>query len=214
MNNNNKNIISIDEIEYYLNKTHICYRLYIYDCVLSTNDIAKAMIQSGNAFGSIIIANKQSAGRGKNERSFFSPDGGIYISFIFSEKQIPYSQNFLLFAPSVAVCITIEKLLGIQSYIKWPNDIFVDNKKVCGILTETRINAGNCNIIIGIGVNYLTQIETFPSNIKEIAGSLKAYTKNITKNAFLAMLIMTIDDIILSFKEDQCFLEYKKRIIT
>jgi len=201
-----KDTLSKKQILSHMVKTDINYQLHIYDSISSTNELAKKMIYMGDAVaGSIIIANMQTAGRGRIGRSFFSPIGGIYISFIFSGNQILHEEQFFLFAPCVAVCLTLEKLFDINPKIKWPNDIIMDNKKVCGILTETQMSKNGDNIIIGIGVNYSTNLKSFPNDIEAIVGSLKSHVKTLSKNKFVTELINMLNEV-------RTTSEYKKRM--
>jgi BirA family biotin operon repressor/biotin-[acetyl-CoA-carboxylase] ligase len=205
-------MISEDEILRRSGKTHNKFQFHIYDNLASTNDTAKEMIRAGGGHGSVIIANTQSFGHGRNKRIFYSPEGGIYVSFIFSESQTPNKSQFLTFAPCIAVCRAMERLLGLYPVVKWPNDILIDGGKACGILSETLTAADACGMIIGIGVNYLTEEESFPEGIRATAGSLKQWAKNLSRNEFIAGLVQTLDDISVSFTREQYLLEYKKRL--
>ena len=202
-----------EQITRRLGKTHIDYRFHIYDSLLSSNDLAKEMIKSDdNCAGTVIIANTQTAGRGRKSRTFSSPKGGLYISIVFSGEQLINKQQYVLFAPGVAVCITLEKLLGIKPQIKWPNDILLEDKKICGILTEILKCADDEHIIIGIGVNYSTRQDLFPKEIQSTAGSLEKYIGKLTINEFIAVLIKTMDSINASFSTERYIAEYKERM--
>jgi BirA family biotin operon repressor/biotin-[acetyl-CoA-carboxylase] ligase len=116
---------------------------------------------------SLIIADKQTAGRGRSGNSFYSPDKtGLYFTLLFeTESAIP----LITPAAAVAVCNTIEKNFGIYPKIKWVNDIFLNNKKICGILSECFISNNKTLIAVGIGINLTTN--EFPDNLPN-AGSL------------------------------------------
>ncbi|MBQ2733329.1 MAG: biotin--[Clostridia bacterium] len=127
----------------------------------STNTIARELICKGASNGSLLIADRQTAGRGRRGKSFFSPDGGIYMSVIVRERDaVPYTV-----CAAAAVCKALRSL-GAKTEIKWVNDIFIDGKKVCGILCE-RVEE---HIIIGIGINH--SITDFPEELNDIAASL------------------------------------------
>ncbi len=127
----------------------------------STNTIAKELIVKGAPNGTLVIADRQSAGRGRRGKSFFSPDGGIYMSIIVREcDSVPYTV-----CAASAVCRALRSF-GTDAKIKWVNDIFIDNKKVCGILCE---RVGD-SIIIGIGIDH--SVKEFPDELKDIAASL------------------------------------------
>lgn len=116
---------------------------------------------------SLIIADKQTAGRGRRGNSFYSPDKtGLYMTLLFeSENSIP----LITPAAAVAVCNIIEKDFGVEPKIKWVNDIFLGGKKICGILSECFTANGKTLIALGIGINLTTTY--FPENLPN-AGSL------------------------------------------
>ena len=123
----------------------------------STNSYLKEMAAKGAQEGTIIIANRQSAGRGRLGRSFFSPEEkGIYMSILL-RPDISLERAVLITSmAAVAVAEAIEQVSGIQTKIKWVNDIFLNKKKVCGILTEAGIDAETGTLeyaVLGIGVN-------------------------------------------------------------
>ncbi len=127
----------------------------------STNNIARELIASEAAHGTVIVADRQSAGRGRRGKSFFSPEGGIYMSIIVRwQDNIPYTV-----CAASAVCNALRSF-GIDAKIKWVNDIFIDSKKVCGILCE---RVGDF-VIMGIGINH--SVKDFPDELKDIAASL------------------------------------------
>jgi hypothetical protein len=103
--------MSEKQILQYLGETNISYRFHIFDYVSSTNDLAKEMIREEDTAGSVIIAKTQLNGRGRNGKSFICPDGGIYVTVIYTEDQFLYKQQFLLFAP----CTGDFKLLTARS---------------------------------------------------------------------------------------------------
>ncbi len=141
-------------------------QIWMFDTLDSTNAEAKRRALSGASNGSVVIANCQTAGRGRMGREFYSPkDTGIYFSMIL-RPQIPTQEAVqMTAAASVAVCQAVEKVCGLSLSIKWVNDLYLDGKKVCGILTE----AVGSVIIVGIGINCNT---VFEGELAEIAGSL------------------------------------------
>jgi BirA family biotin operon repressor/biotin-[acetyl-CoA-carboxylase] ligase len=163
----------------------------------STNNEAKRLIAAAPAgeipFGSIIIANEQTAGRGRRNRSFFAPAAdSIYISFILKPAvDIEHSLRTTI-AAAVAVCRAIEIVSGgtLRPEIKWVNDLFIDGKKICGILTEavSDIESGEIeSIVLGIGININVAEEDFPEELRHIAGSVQIPARD--KNRFAAVLI-------------------------
>lgn len=206
--NNQQSKLSIHD---WLKDTNLPYKFYFFDSVASTNDTAKEIISKNGAADSIITADTQSAGRGRNGRAFHSPRGGIYMSFIFSHESISFSPVFQLFSPCVAVCVAMEELLNIKPRIKWPNDILLNGKKVCGILTETRLSHGGSASIIGIGINYAVNPDSLPEDIIKTSGTLLEYTENIPIGRFSAYLINKMDELNSRWSKERYLSEYKSR---
>ena len=128
------------------------------DSVGSTNDYAKALAKEGAAENTVVVADSQSKGRGRLDRSFLSLAGkGIYLSLIL-RPQFPVMQiNAVTLLTAMAVYDTVLEVTGKKPSIKWPNDIYLNGKKLCGILTESSLkeNADVDYLIVGIGVNIL-----------------------------------------------------------
>ena len=140
-------------------------KIYHYETIPSTNAEAKKMILNGAREG-VLLADRQSAGRGRLGRSFFS-ENGIFMSIILSPKRIPFDPEFLTSAMAAAVCRAIEAQ-GFKAGIKWVNDIYLEGKKVCGILSEAvSMGMDILSYVVGIGIN-VGMVE-FPDDIKEIA---------------------------------------------
>lgn len=140
----------------------------------STNRYLKELATAGAPEGTVVIANRQSAGRGRLGRSFFSPEEkGIYMSILL-RPEISLERSVLITSmAAVAVARAVERVSGITAQIKWVNDIFLNKKKVCGILTEAGIDAERQTLsyaVLGIGVNVGSM--EFPEELKEIATSV------------------------------------------
>lgn len=140
----------------------------------STNRYVKEIAVNGAVEGTVVIAEKQNAGRGRFGRKFFSPEEkGIYMSILL-RPELELQQAVLITSmAAVAVARAIEKVSGISAQIKWVNDIFLNKKKVCGILTEAGINAEKQSLeyaVLGIGVNVGTM--DFPEELADIATSV------------------------------------------
>ena len=123
----------------------------------STNKEAKKYVSEGGALPAMILADRQTAGRGRMGRSFYSPaNTGIYMSIILRPNLTVMDSILVTTSSSVAICDAIRKVTGIECQIKWINDIYLNNKKVGGILTESCGNLNDSNIdylILGIGIN-------------------------------------------------------------
>lgn len=185
----------------------------VYDAVTSTNDMAKHKSMSHRPI--ILIANRQSEGRGRLGRTFESPGGtGLYLTIALKPGFSLDKSLYVTMAAATSVCRAIEKVCGEEAEIKWVNDIFIRNKKVCGILTEAQTNFETGQIdslIIGIGINCFPG--NFPDELKEIAGSISEETGSFSRNSLAAEIInetvVSLDKI-----EDRSFLrEYKSRCL-
>jgi len=142
--------------------------IHIFDTpVASTNIIAKDLAKSGAPHGTAVIASSQTGGKGRFDRKFFSPAGtGLYISFVLRYEALP--ELMTVFA-GVCVCRAIENVCGIFPWIKWINDIIIDEKKICGILAE---GTGDGCVVLGIGINIITPPGGFPDEIKDKARAI------------------------------------------
>lgn len=144
----------------------------------STNRVAKELARSGAPEGTLVVAERQSAGKGRLGRSFFSPEGGIYMSMVL-RPQIPAEDALLVTTcAAVATARAIERISGCTTGIKWVNDIFVKGRKVCGILAEAGLSpVSECPdyVILGIGINVKKQ--SVPEELKNIVGCLEDTTE-------------------------------------
>lgn len=150
--------------------------VFCYDSTDSTNLQAKRLMLEGEIrHGSVVFANRQTAGRGRLGRSFNSPEQGIYVSIVVKPDFDMSKSVLVTVAAAVAVADAIEAVCGQDAGIKWVNDIYIGDLKVCGILTEaeTDFETGIIDsLIIGIGVN--TSTAGFPAELKKIAGCVNA----------------------------------------
>ena len=154
---------------------NVPFKTYFYDCVDSTNNVCKELAKNGEA-SALVIAYSQTAGKGRLGRSFFSPEGtGIYMSLLLRPAFPPEQITLITTAAAVAVANSIEKVCNKNTRIKWVNDIYIDKKKVCGILCEAGFSGGGNSsnyVILGIGINLFAPKNSFPEDIKDKAGSI------------------------------------------
>ena len=140
--------------------------IHVFKTVDSTNLVAKKMALEQAPHGTVVLAEEQTAGRGRMGRSFHSPAGsGIYMSFILRPNLTSNDAVLITTAASVAVARAIEEVTHIHTGIKWVNDVYMNGKKICGILTEalTDFESGGIeSIILGIGINFSTAVSSFP----------------------------------------------------
>lgn len=141
----------------------------------STNLVAKQWALQGAPQGSMVVAARQTEGKGRRGRDFSSPPGGLYLSVILRPDGPAASAVFITVAAAVATCRAIQQLCGLSLQIKWVNDLFYQGKKCCGILCEggTGLEAATLDYVVaGIGINYATPSALLPPQLSEIATSL------------------------------------------
>ena len=151
-----------------LNTKYIGKNLYIFHEVNSTNTLARFLAMNDIENGSVVISEKQNAAKGRSGKSWESPIGGVWLSIILNPN-VDYSKLPLItLATGVAVAKTLEKIGVSKTEIKWPNDIMIYGKKVCGILTEavTKFNTIK-NVIIGVGIDANLDINDFPAELQD-----------------------------------------------
>ena len=165
------------------------YDIIVLETINSTNLYLKELAKKDAAHGTVVIADRQTNGRGRLGRQFFSPSGtGIYMSILIRPEEIKLDPQLLTVAAGVAVCRTLEDICNEAPRIKWVNDIFVGGRKVCGILAESFSDSTGINsIIVGIGINVTTSAADFPAELSNIAGSI--FPKNITRNEIIAKVL-------------------------
>lgn len=160
--------IIASEISEDLNTTYIGQNLYVFNEVTSTNTVARFLSMNNVADGSVIISEKQTNARGRSGKAWESPLGGVWLSIVLNPHVDHSKLPLITLATGVAVAKTLEKI-GIENpEIKWPNDIMINGKKVCGILTEAIAKFNTIeNVIIGVGIDANLDIEEFPEELKE-----------------------------------------------
>ncbi len=175
--------------------------VYTHPSIVSTNDEAKRLASGGAAHGTIISADTQSGGRGRRGNRFHSPDrSGIYMSVII-KPQLGRTDVLYTVAAAVAVRRVLDRYSEQNAEIKWVNDIYISDRKVCGILCEavTELESGEITAVIcGIGVNLTPPSGGFPDDIKNKAGYVSE--KSISKAKVIAeiaqelLLVLTLDN--------------------
>jgi len=165
------------EVQKGLSTTYIGKKIFYFPELESTNIIAKEKaLHRTEAIdeSTIIIAEKQSAGKGRLGRKWFSPAGGIWLSIILCPQLPPSYIPRITLMTAVAVVKAIKMCTQIEPQIKWPNDILINEKKVCGILTEMSAELDIINwVVVGIGINVNIDHQKFPEDIQENTISLK-----------------------------------------
>ncbi len=153
------------EIRYRLETSLVGCRVVVYEETSSTMDVAHRLARAGEPAGTCVLAESQRAGRGRIGRQWHSPKGeGICLSVILRPALPPHAAPQLTLLSAVATAAAIRTETGVPAQVKWPNDIVVHRKKVCGILTEMQADAGTLRyLIVGIGINVNTPSDRLPS---------------------------------------------------
>ena len=143
------------EITHGLNTKFIAKKIHYFDYLASTMDLAMQLGMQSAVNGTLVLAESQTKGRGRLGRNWFSPKyKGIYLSLILRPKIPPSASPVLTLLSAVSICEAVKKVGGLDAQIKWPNDIFINNKKIAGILTELNAEVDKVNfVVIGIGLN-------------------------------------------------------------
>ncbi len=152
------------------------FNVSVFDTLPSTNDYVKKAAERGESEGFVAVAYEQSSGKGRMGREFYSPTGsGIYMSLLLRPK-LPAAEAVLITtAAAAAVAKAIEEVSGLDARIKWVNDIYVGDKKVCGILTEASLDFESGCVsyaVLGIGINIKDPENGYPQSLKDTAASL------------------------------------------
>ncbi len=181
----------------------------------STNTELKKLAACGEKEGKILIANEQTAGRGRMGRSFYSPsDSGIYMSLLLRPELNAEKAVLLTTLAAVSAARAIEQVCGINIGIKWVNDLYYNERKVAGILTEGGINMETGMLeyaVVGIGVNVSTS--NFPEEIQNTAASVSANGRQISRSYLAAQIINRLIADLPELETKSYMQEYKARSV-
>lgn len=154
-------------------------KLICLDSVDSTNTYLRKLAREGCDEGTVVIADTQTAGRGRMGRGFYSQSGaGVYLSVLLKPDCSPEQAGTLTPHLAVAVRCAIERVCGVKADIKWVNDLLIKDRKICGVLCESVIGPDGMPdyVICGVGVNVSNRAEDFPEELRSIAGSIYTQT--------------------------------------
>jgi len=189
-------------------------RVIYYPSLTSTMEVARREAQQGAAEGTVIIADEQTAGRGRLRRVWLSPRGSIALSIILypSLSHLPS----LIMLASLAVVHSIEAVTGLKSQTKWPNDVLVNGRKVCGILIESDVQGNAVNYaIIGIGINANLRLADFPE-ILPIATSLSdEMGRDVSRLSIIRCLLVETERVYLALSAGgSIYEEWRDSLVT
>ena len=183
-------ILSREEIVSQIDTVWAGQNVYYFTETDSTNIQAKRMGDQGAPHGTLAAAGQQTAGKGRRGRTWESPaDQNIYMSLLLRPEIAPVKAPMLTLVMAYAAAMALRECTGLDVQIKWPNDLVINGKKICGILTEMSTEIDYINyVVIGVGIN--VNQETFPDEIKETATSLKVETGKPVKRAGVIAAVM------------------------
>lgn len=188
------------EVQHKLNTKFIGKDIYYFDTLSSTMDVALQLAVKGVPEGAVVLAEAQTKGKGRLGRNWISPKyKGIYLSLILRPKILPSKASVLTLLSAVSICEAVKEITDLDLKIKWPNDIFIQNKKLGGILIELNAEMDQTRfIIIGIGLNVNNDKKDLINN----AASLKEYKKDdINRIILLQEILRRLEANLLSFQE-------------
>jgi len=189
-------------------------KIIYFPSLTSTMDAAKKEAQWGAEAGTVILAGEQTAGRGRLKRTWLSPEGGLAFSVILRPN---FScLQYMIMLASLAVTYGIRSLTGLKPEIKWPNDVLIKYKKVCGILIENDIRKNELkHVVIGIGINVNVEINQI-SEIAQIATSLSDQLgRQISRAEVLKSVLVEMDRLYSELPQgEQLFGQWKNNLVT
>jgi len=191
--------------------------VYTLERVDSTNTRLKELARQGAPDGTLLIAREQTSGRGRLGRSFASPPGGLYLSMLLRPPRAAERCASLTPLAALAVRRAAAACAGVTPAIKWPNDLLLHGKKLCGILTELSGSAQAPQLIVGVGVNVNTAPEDFPEELRESACSLFGETgRRVALDALAQRLAAELDALYAAWlRDERSFLEeYRAACVT
>lgn len=187
---------------------HICY----FNELDSTNLRAQQEAEGGAAEGTLVVTDRQTAGRGRRGRSWNSPAGvNVYFTLILKPVYGPDKASMVTLVMALAVAEGISLTCGLEAEIKWPNDVVVNGRKVCGILTEMSVEQGRIrHVVAGVGVN--VGLQEFPPEIAATAASLEAECgRSVSRAALVANILSAFEKYYESFRRSLSLLGIREK---
>lgn len=191
------------EIKRGLGTKYIGSKIYYFKEVDSTNDVAKELAAEDAKEGTVVIAETQRRGKGRLGKRWISPPGGVWMSLILKPKILPVHAPRLTLVTGIAAAKTIKNECELDVGIKWPNDILIDEKKACGILTEVSAKGDKINhIVVGVGIDANVDVDLFPAELREGATSLKRELgRDIPRAKLVQRFLENFENVYDEFKE-------------
>jgi len=189
-----------EELRDNLRTRYLGSKIVAYEVLNSTNDTAYHLAENGEKEGTVVISERQRKGRGRQRRHWVSPPGGIYLSCILKPDIEPKEVAKITLVAAVAVCVSVREITGAQAMIKWPNDILISRKKVCGILTEMKAEQDKVDfLVVGIGINVTTAVRCLPKGATSLA---RESEQEVSKVALTKKVLEHIEEYLGKFKDE------------
>jgi BirA family biotin operon repressor/biotin-[acetyl-CoA-carboxylase] ligase len=216
--------LTIDGIRSTLSTAHIGRQLFLHRELPSTNSEATALAQAGAEHGTVVVAEGQTAGRGRLARTWFSPAGvNLYVSIVIRPRDLRLAYvewlSWIPLTTALAAREAIRTVAGVSVGLKWPNDLLLNDRKVGGILCESGSDHHQRPfVVIGLGLNANLPPDSFPAELRDIAGSLIERTgRPIDRNRLLAQLLGDIEEALVELStqgQHRLLHEYTTRCAT
>lgn len=208
--------LSVAAIQSHIEKYGGKFSIEIYEELPSTNQKLKELADKGAAEGKVILAEYQKEGKGQRGRDFYSPaETGLYMSILMRPEMVSKKAMLFTAAAATAAALSIEEIVGEETKIKWVNDIFLDGKKVCGILTEASFSmeTGEADyLVVGIGINVYRPKEMFPGELQERAGVICQEQGKHIRNVLAATILQRLWEYYERLDEKTFYQDYKRRL--
>lgn len=206
-------ILDPDLISSGLKTRRIGRELYCHRSISSTNEYARS-IAARCKDGAVVLAETQTAGRGRLSRPWNSPQGGIWMSLIL-KPEIPMDQAYRInMAVSVALARALYEIFGLEADIKWPNDLLIDGRKLCGILMEISAEVDRLDyVVVGIGINVNTDTSDFPEEWNATSLS-KELGRSVSRTGLIQRILKEIEDAYESLGSMEIYEEWRDRSAT
>ena len=205
--------ISVSAITKGLNTRFIGQKIIYFPRLSSTMDAARREIKNKAPEGTVVIAGEQVKGRGRLKRAWFAPGGNIALSIILypNVASLPY----LIMIASLAAAQSIESVTGLQTQIKWPNDLLIAGKKVAGILIETEVKGNTAQAVIGIGINVALR----PAEINEISATATSLEeqlgKKVSREEIIKKLMEEFEELYIKLSDRKPVIKlWQERLVT
>ncbi len=209
-----KDILSAEAIKEGLKTRVIGRNVIYYPSVTSTNDVAKVQALDGAAEGTVIVAGEQTAGKGRLKRKWMTPGGNIALSVILYPDLAMLPSMIML--ASLAVVRGIESATGLKAGIKWPNDVLIDGRKVCGILIENDLRGRIVNhTVIGIGININIKPEDLLEIRYPVTGLASELGRAVSRLNLIRCLLVEMERLYLTISDGgSVFDEWRENLVT